>query len=127
MKGLFGLFLISAWFSLFQCYEAQAQRYKRDELATMENVKFEAFRNGGTIEFIWDINSTRDIKNIEIRKGSAEPGKLNWSLVKRLKEDEDSFTEFNPSLGEMHYKLVLIAEDGTEREYLPEFKLKGRS
>lgn len=127
MKRCIGLLFVFGWLYLFHSFDAEAQRYKRDELAAIEIVKFEAFKNGSAIEFVWDINSTMDISKIEIRKGITEPGKLNWLLVKNFQKDEGRYTEFNPSLGEIHYRLVLTAEDGTEREYIPEFRIKGRS
>ncbi|MGF1637013.1 MAG: hypothetical protein ACFCUU_08075 [Cyclobacteriaceae bacterium] len=116
--------LLAIWLS---SNDLMAQRYKRDAIGTMEMVKFEAYRNGGMIEFQWDINTTREIKEVEIQKGKLLTNEVSWTTVKKVEEGETTFVEYDPDSGQMFYKLILVSEDGTVREYNPTFKIKGKS
>jgi len=109
--------------------EVMAQRYSRESsIGGVENVRFVAQRNGGIIEFSWEVRTTRDIVSIELKKGIPDRrDEVQWELMDTLEADKKSYTDFQPRSGKMFYKLVLIDKEGTAREYTPQFGLKDKS
>lgn len=106
-----------------------AQRYSHDNtLGGIENVRFTAKRNGGTIEFNWNIQSTREITSVEVMRGQFnERDEISWELLKKFDISESTYVDYDPNSGKMFYKLVLIGKDGTAREYEPKYTVKGKS
>jgi hypothetical protein len=107
--------------------EAVAQRYRTDnDLGNTEMVRFVALKNGDIVEFNWEINSTREIKTIELKKGAMEEGtyRINWKTVKTLSKDDKKYIDYLPDLGQIYYRLTLTASDGTVMDYEPEFRVK---
>lgn len=122
-------FVVAAVFLVLQFQEAHAQRYSQDNsLGGIENVRFVAQRNGGTIEFNWNIQSTREITSVEVMRGQFnERDEISWELLKKFDTSESTYVDYDPNSGKMLYKLVLIGKDGTAREYEPKYRVKGKS
>ena len=87
-------------------------------------VKFIAIKNGDILEFNWIINSTRVIKLIELRKGIMNSNSIEWETVKKISEEDKTYIDYMPDLGQVFYKLILTDESGKASEYDPEFKIK---
>lgn len=122
MRGLFILFTIAF---LAIASEADAQRYRnQNNLGTEEMVKFIALKNGDIVEFNWTINSTREIKSIELKKGNFDNNSIDWVTVKEITEEDKRYIDYLPSLGKVFYKLILTDASGKTSEYEPEFKVK---
>ena len=122
MKGLL-LILTLASLSIFS--NAEAQRYRnKSNLGNEEMVKFIAMKNGDILEFNWVINSTRVIKSIELRKGILNSNSIEWKTVKNISEEDKTYIEYLPDLGQVFYKLILTDDSGKASEYEPEFRLK---
>ena len=98
----------------FSAEQSVAQRYSHENtLGGIENVKFFAHRNGGIIEFDWDIRTTREIVSIEVMRGEEDQSEIiQWELLKKLEASENTFVDYDPKSGKMHYKLVLVGKDG---------------
>ena len=129
MKVIIKILLPGLLFACLNNTNVLAQRYSHDNsLGGIENVKFVAERNGGTIEFSWNIQTTREISAVEVQKGTInEYEEINWQVVKEFSIDESTFVDYDPSTGKLYYKLVLIGKDGTAREYEPKYLIKGKS
>jgi len=129
MKNLIKILFLGFLTVLLNHADLFAQRYSHDNsLGGIENVKFVAERNGGTIEFSWNIQTTREISTVEVRKGIVnEYEEINWEVVRKFSVDESTFVDYDPSTGKLYYKLVLIGKDGTAREYEPKYLIKGKS
>lgn len=110
-------------------FQSHAQRYSEgNTLGGIENVRFNAFRNGGIIEFSWNIQSTREIASVEVMRGQFnERDEISWELLKKFEALESTFVDYDPNSGKMFYKLVLVGKDGTAREYEPKYRIKGKS
>ncbi len=109
--------------------ESQAQRYSHDNtLGGIENVRFVALRNGGIIEFSWNIQSTREITTVEVMRGQFnDKDEIQWESLRRFDSSESTYVDYDPNSGKMFYKLVLIGKDGNAREYEPKYLVKGKS
>ena len=129
MKTALKILIIGFTIMLLANEQSLAQRYSHDNsLGGIENVKFVAQRNGGTIEFSWNIQTTRDIASIEFKRGEINNDEeITWELLKAFDISESTYTDYDPSYGKLFYKLVLIGTDGTAREYEPKYKVKGKS
>ena len=121
MKNIVGLFLL-AFLGIFS--QAEAQRYRnQSNLGKAEMVQFVAAKNGDILELNWQINTTRKIKSIELRKGNDTANSTDWETVKEFSDRQNLYVDYIPSLGRMRYKLVVIDEEGTRSEYDPSFVL----
>lgn len=122
MKGVLLLFTI-ACMTVFA--DANAQRYRnQSSLGSEEMVKFIALKNGDILEFNWTINSTREIKTIELKKGNLSESSVEWETVKEITPEDKKYIDYLPDLGKVFYKLILTDETGKTSEYEPEFKVK---
>lgn len=122
MKGLF-LLLTIAFVTV--ATEADAQRYRnQNNLGTEEMVKFIALKNGDILEFNWSINSTREIKSIELKKGNLSSNSIDWVTVKTITDEDKKYIDYLPDLGKVFYKLILTDDTGKTSEYEPEFQVK---
>lgn len=122
MKGLL-LLLTVAFVLVFT--EADAQRYRnQNNLGSEEMVKFIALKNGDIVEFNWTINSTREIKTIELKKGNLNSNSIDWVTVKTITDEDKKYIDYLPDLGKVFYKLILTDDAGKTSEYEPEFQVK---
>ncbi len=122
MKGLFILLTI-AFISIFA--DGNAQRYRnRNNLGSEEMVSFIAMKNGDIVEFNWTINSTREIKTIELKKGNLNENSVEWVTVKEITAEDKKYIDYLPDLGKVFYKLILTDDAGKTSEYEPVFKVK---
>ena len=87
-------------------------------------VKFIALKNGDIVEFNWTINSTREITNIELKKGNLTENSVEWVTVKEITSEDKKYIDYLPDLGKVFYKLILTDNTGKTSEYEPEFRVK---
>ena len=122
MKGVL-LLLTIAFVTVFA--DANAQRYRnQSNLGNEEMVKFIALKNGDIVEFNWTINSTREIKTIELKKGNISESSVEWVTVKEITPEDKKYIDYLPDLGKVFYKLILTDDTGKTSEYEPEFRIK---
>ncbi len=122
MKGI--LILLTIAFMTIMT-NAHAQRYRnQSSLGSEEMVKFIALKNGDIVEFNWTINSTREIKTIELKKGNLTENSVEWITVKEITPEDKKYIDYLPDLGKVFYKLILTDDTGKTSEYEPEFKVK---
>ncbi len=87
MKNIVGLFLL-AFLGIFS--QAEAQRYRnQSNLGKAEMVQFVAAKNGDILELNWEINTTRKIKSIELRKGNDTANNTSWETVKEFSDRQN--------------------------------------
>ncbi|MGK7393203.1 MAG: hypothetical protein ACNS62_01480 [Candidatus Cyclobacteriaceae bacterium M3_2C_046] len=127
LNKLYQLLAFSMFFFLFT-HQAEAQRFRLEEADKEQlEVSFDAVRTGNSIQFIWNSSSETNIKSYEIRRGTEDGRFLNWEVLTSISIDKDannySFTDSDPILGEMNYRLRLVAPDGSSVEYSPLFKI----
>ena len=129
VKSILKILTFCFAFALLSNTNSFAQRYSHDNaLGGIENVKFVAQRNGGTIEFTWNIQTTREITAVEFKRGIINNDEeITWEVIKAFDPSESAYTDYDPSYGKLYYKLVLIGKDGTAREYEPKYLVKGKS
>lgn len=107
--------------------EATAQRFRMEEVDNSKlEVVFDAFRIDDQVRFVWNINNEDNIKSYEITRGTESGRFVNWEILTSLNVNTPgnySFIDKDPVLGEMHYRLKLIAPDGSSIEYSPLFRI----
>jgi len=117
------LLLTVAFITVFA--DARAQRYRnQSNLGNEEMVTFVALKNGDIVEFNWTINSTREIKSIELKKGNISESSVEWVTVKEITPEVKKYIDYLPDLGKVFYKLILTDDTGKTSEYEPEFRIK---
>ena len=128
MKSRLVILLIVFVIAFINAMDAHAQRFRLEEGDNSEiQVSFDAIRMGDKIQFVWNINTETNIQSYEIRRGVENGRYLNWESltvvnVNRNRTGAYSFTDPEPPMGEMHYRLRLLAPDGSSVEYSPLFK-----
>jgi len=129
LKKIIKILALGIFITILSKSETFAQRYSHDNsLGGIENVRFVAERNGGVIEFTWNIQTTREITAVEVRKGIISTDEeIAWEVLKEFNVEESTYVDYDPSTGKLYYKLVLIGSDGTAREYEPKYMVKGKS
>lgn len=107
--------------------EATAQRFRMEEVDNSKlEVVFDAFRIDDQVRFVWNVNNEDNIKSYEITRGTESGRFVNWEILASLNVNAPgnySFIDKDPVLGEMHYRLKLIAPDGSSIEYSPLFRI----
>jgi hypothetical protein len=109
-------------------FEASAQRFRLEELNNQEvELQFDAIKNKDQINFQWQTSTQVNIQSFELRKGMENGRYVDWETLTVVKNIESNkiyqFVDNLPVLGEMHYRLKLIAADGSSFEFSPIFKL----
>ena len=123
-----GPLVILAFLILGMTHQAM-QRYRAENnLGTEEIVKFIATKDGDALEFSWQINSTRDIESVVLKKGEFTSKKSNnqlqWKTVKQFGKEVHEYVETVPELGQLNYRLMVVGKDGSVKEYAPTFEVK---
>lgn len=106
-----------------------AQRFRLEEYSNQEiDLQFDAVKVENSIKFVWSTGSQIDIKAYELRKGYENGLLVDWETIATINAKEAKntyqFIDQNPLLGEMHYRLKLLAADGSSFEYSPIFKIQ---
>jgi len=108
-------------------YKAYAQRFRMEEADNSKlEVVFDAFRIDDEIRFVWNVNNETNIKSYEIARGIETGRFVNWETLTTVNAKAPgsyTFIDKDPVLGEMHYRLKLIAPDGSSIEYSPLFRI----
>lgn len=113
--------------------ESNAQRFRLEEDdGTQLEVSFDAYRLNNTIQFVWNTNTESNISAYEIVKGTENGKYLDWETVavvnvNRSNANDYTYVEDTPVLGEMHYRLKILAPDGSSVEYSPLYKVSKRN
>lgn len=110
---------------LIGSYQSWAQRFRMEEVDNSLEVVFDAFRVDDKVQFVWNINNEVNIRSYEIRRGRENGRFVDWETITSLNSGGTgsyTFIDENPVLGEMHYRLKLLAPDGSSIEYSPLFR-----
>ena len=126
-KGFLVILAFMLFFGITQ--KVRAQRYRSENnLGTEEMVKFVATKDGDVLEFSWEINTTREIESIVLKKGEFYGKKVNaeikWKTVKQFEKEDHEYVETLPQLGQLNYRLMVVGKDGSVKEYSPTYQVK---
>lgn len=106
-----------------------AQRFRMEDAGISDiKVNFDALKVNNQIQFSWNVNMEDNIRSYEIIRGTQNGRYLDWQVLSRQTVDKSksgsyTFSDDAPILGEMHYRLKLVAPDGSSVEYSPLFKV----
>lgn len=108
--------------------ELMAQRFRLEENGAQMEVKFDAYKVNNTVQFVWNTNNENNITSYEIMRGDENGRFIDWitvAVVRADKSNQDSYTfvDETPKLGEMQYRLKIIAPDGSSVEYSPLYRV----
>lgn len=112
--------------------QSMAQRFRLEENGAQLEVKFDAYKVNNTVQFVWNTNNENNITSYEIMRGNEAGRFIDWTTVAVVKADkanENSYTfvDERPELGEMQYRLKIIAPDGSSVEYSPLYRVMNNS
>ena len=130
MKRLAYILLLMITMVVIAGSDLFAQRFRLEEGDNSQiEVKFDAARQNDQIVFSWSVNVENNIRSYEIIRGTENGRYLDWEVMNRVNVDGSaeknySFVDNSPILGEMHYRLRLVAPDGSSVDYSPLFKIQ---
>ena len=130
MKRLAYILLLMITMVVIAGSDLFAQRFRLEEGDNSQiEVKFDAARQNDQIVFSWSVNVENNIRSYEIIRGKENGRYLDWEVMNRVNVDGSadknySYTDNSPILGEMHYRLRLVAPDGSSVDYSPLFKIQ---
>jgi len=105
-----------------------AQRFRLEENGVQLEVKFDAYKVKNTVQFVWNTNNENNITSYEIMRGDENGRFIDWTTVAVVRADKSNqngytFVDETPTLGEMQYRLKIIAPDGSSVEYSPLYRV----
>lgn len=105
-----------------------AQRFRLEENGVQLEVKFDAYKVNSTVQFVWNTNNENNITSYEIMRGDENGRFIDWTTVAVVRADKSNqnsytFVDETPTLGEMQYRLKIIAPDGSSVEYSPLYRV----
>ena len=105
-----------------------AQRFRLEENGVQLEVKFDAYKVKNTVQFVWNTNNENNITSYEIMRGDENGRFIDWTTVAVVRADKSNqngytFVDETPTLGEMQYRLKIIAPDGSSVEYGPLYRV----
>jgi hypothetical protein len=129
MKKYLYILLLIAAIIVIAGNSSMAQRFRMEEADNSSiEVKFDAFRINDEVQLVWNVNAENNIRSYEVIRGSERGRFMDWEILDKVSVDRTSsesytFVDHSPIMGEMHYRLKLIAPDGSNVEYSPLFKI----
>jgi hypothetical protein len=129
MKKYLYIFLLIAAIIVIASNSSIAQRFRMEEADNMSiEVMFDAYRIDDQVQLVWNVNAEINIRSYEVIRGSERGRFINWEILDQVSVDNTNkkdytFVDNAPIMGEMHYRLKLIAPDGSNVEYSPLFKI----
>ena len=105
-----------------------AQRFRLEENGVQLEVKFDAYKVNNTVQCVWNTNNENNITSYEIMRGDENGRFIDWTTVAVVRADKSNqngytFVDETPTLGEMQYRLKIIAPDGSSVEYSPLYRV----
>jgi len=113
--------------------KSMAQRFRLEENGGIQlEVKFDAYKVNNNIQFVWNTNNEKNITSYEIMRGQENGRFIDWTTVAVVQSDRSNqnnytFIDEKPTLGEMQYRLKIIAPDGSSVEYSPLYRVMDKS
>lgn len=107
---------------------SMAQRFRLEENGMQLEVKFDAYKVNNTVQFVWNTNNENNITSYEILRGDENGRFIDWTAVAVVRADKSNqnsytFVDETPPLGEMQYRLKIVAPDGSSVEYSPLYRV----
>jgi hypothetical protein len=129
MKKFLHIILIAAVIAIAG-NPSMAQRFRMEEADGNSSIEvlFDAYRIDDQVQLIWNVNAENNIRSYEIIRGHEHGRYMDWEVlnqvgVERTNAGKYLFVDGSPLLGEMHYRLKIVAPDGSHVEYSPLFKI----
>ena len=133
LRNKFLVFSILFFIMVLISEKSIAQRFRLEENGGVQlEVKFDAYKVNTTIQFVWNTNNENNITSYEIIRGVETGRFIDWTTVAVVSSDRSNknnytFIDENPTLGEMQYRLKIIAPDGSSVEYSPLYRVMDKS